>query len=342
MGSERRFQGRTAAVTGAAGFIGGAICDRLAAEGASVRGLDVNEAAAGHVHATGAEFVAADIVERGSLEPALVGADLVVHAAAYVHEWGRMDDFVRVNVGGTANVIDAARAAGVERVVHISSVVVYGYDDPAEQAEDAYRRAYGIPYIDTKAASDRLACRRGAIVVRPGDVYGPGSVPWVLRPLELARAGRLALPGRGDGVMLPCYVDDLADAVVAALERGEPGRAYAAWDGVPRPFAEHLARIARLAGAREPRRLPRALLELAGAAVEALARLRGRPPALSGRAATFVARRGTVSIARARDELGWQPRVAYDEGMRRTEAWLRERGLVQPAALDGRHGRGSG
>ena len=74
----------------------------------------------------------------------------------------------------------------------------------------AFRRAHGIPYIDTKSASDRIACRRGAVVVRPGDVYGPGSVPWTLRPLQMARAGQLAVPGRGDGLMLPLYIDDLA------------------------------------------------------------------------------------------------------------------------------------
>ena len=91
------------------------------------------------------------------------------------------------------------RAAGGERAVHISSVVVYGYDDPGEQEEGAHLRTYGIPYIDTKSASDRVARRRGAIVVRPGDVYGTGSVPWVVRPLELPRAGRLAVPGEGDG-----------------------------------------------------------------------------------------------------------------------------------------------
>ncbi len=81
----------------------------------------------------------------------------------------------------------------------ISSVVVYGYDDPAEQDETAHLRTCGIPYIDTKSGLDRLARRRGAVVVRPGDVYGPRSVPWALRPLELAKAGQLAVPGAGDG-----------------------------------------------------------------------------------------------------------------------------------------------
>jgi nucleoside-diphosphate-sugar epimerase len=327
--AEQRFRGRRAVVTGAGGFIGGAVCARLAKEGAEVTALDVDPAAEQRVAATGAAFVQADVGDREALGHALKGSEMVVHTAARVHEWGEMEDFVRVNVAGTANVLDAASAGGAERVVHISSVVVYGYESPLEQDETAFRRAHGIPYIDTKSASDRLACRRGAIVLRPGDVYGPRSVPWVLRPLEMARAGRLALPDAGDGLMLPLYVDDLAEAVVLALGAGQPGEPYAICDDHSRvTFQEHFNRLARMAGATEARRLPRPLLELVGQIMEAWSRARGQTPAFSARSATFVDRRGTVSAAKARGELGWEPLVPYEEGMRRTEEWLRQEGLI--------------
>ena len=176
------------AVTGAGGFIGNAVCGALSAEGADVRGLELNADAADRVRASGAAFEQCDVVDRPVLARCLGGADSVVHTAAHVREWGDMDDFVRVNVQGTRNVLDAAVRAGADRVVHVSSVVVYGYDAPGEQDDDVFRPHCGIPYIDTKSASDALACRRGAVVIRPGDVYGPHSVPWVLRPLELARA----------------------------------------------------------------------------------------------------------------------------------------------------------
>ena len=199
-----------------------------------------------------------------------------------------MDDFVRVNVAGTANVLDAAAEAGADRVVHLSSVVVYGYESRSEQDEAAFRRAHGIPYIDTKSASDRLACRRGAVVIRPGDVYGPGSVPWTLRPLQMARAGQLAVPGRGDGLMLALYVDDLAEAVVLALAGGEPGEAYAVWDDrAGSPSRSTSTGWRDSAVSREARRLPRPVLELAGMATEGWAKLRGKPPA-------FTAARGDL------------------------------------------------
>ncbi len=324
----RRFEERTAAVTGAGGFIGGAICRGLAAEGATVTGVEIDPATAERVRETGAGFAPADVTDRGALDRALEGAELVVHAAAYVRDWGTMEEFVRVNVGGTLNTLDAAEAAGAARVVHISSVVVYGYHHPGEQDEGAFHRTYGIPYIDTKSAADHLALRRGAVVIRPGDVYGPGSVPWTLRPLELARSGQLAVPGSGDGTMLPLYIDDLVEAVKLGLLEGEPGRAYTVWDGVPVTFGDYFDRFAALTGSRPARRVPRPLLTALAKGMELVAAARGRPPEFTTRAATFIDRRGTASNKRAREELGWEPRVSLDEGMERTEKWLGEEGLL--------------
>jgi nucleoside-diphosphate-sugar epimerase len=123
------------------------------------------------------------------------------------------------------------------------------------------------------------------------------------------------------------YVDDLVEAMLVVLERGEPGTAYTAWEGTPVGFAEYFARLAQIAGGGPPRRLPRPVLELGAAAMEAWARLRGTAPAFSPRAITFVERRGTVATNRIR-KLGWEPRVPLEEGMRRVEAWLRAEGLA--------------
>jgi nucleoside-diphosphate-sugar epimerase len=326
-----RFDGRKVAVTGAGGFIGNAVCRGMIGRGAEVAGLEIDEARGERVEAAGAAYVRGDVADLDSVWRGVAGcggADYIVHTAAHVREWGDMDDFVRVNVGGTRNVLDAARRESVERVVHISSVVVYGYDEPGEQDEEAHHRTYGIPYIDTKSASDALARRRGAVVIRPGDVYGPGSVPWVLRPVELARAGQLSVPGHGDGIMLPLYIDDLVEAVALGLSEGRPGRAYTAWDGESVTFEDYFNRIADLVGGRRARRLPRPLLTAAATAMEGIARLRNRPPPFSRNAITFIDRRGTVSVRRIREELGWEPRVDLDEGLRRTEEWLRAEGLL--------------
>jgi nucleoside-diphosphate-sugar epimerase len=331
MPEEIRLEGRRAAVTGAGGFIGAAVCRRLMAEGAAVTAIDMRSDALAAAVAAGADPVPADITDRTEIEGALAGADLLVHCAAIVSDAGSMADHISVNVGGTAMVLAAAAAAGVERSVHVSSVVVYGYDNPAELDESAHLRNCGIPYIDTKSASDRLARGRGAVVIRPGDVYGPGSVPWTRRPYELARAGRLAVPGRGDGQMLAVYIDDLTEAILLGLTRGAPGEAYAAWnDSEPVTFAEFFDRVAAMAGTRA-RRLPAPVLRLAGMAGEIAAHVTGGPPELTRHSVVLISRAGTVSAARARSELGWEPRVSLDEGMRRAEEWLRAEGLAAPS-----------
>jgi nucleoside-diphosphate-sugar epimerase len=291
----------TIAVTGASGFIGAALCERLRADGDRVIGVDIG----------GEPDRRADVSDPSATVAALGGADAVVHAAAIVAERGRMEDFVRVNVRGTRNVLDAA---GPRRTVVIASVAGWGYEFRRELPEDAPPRPCGVPYVDTKGATETLALRRGATVIRPGDVYGPGSAPWVVRPLEMIRAGRFFLPSPGDGVMTLVYVDDLVDAIVRALrEPRAAGRAYTVWDGSPVPAREYFERL----GGRPVRTLPAAVLRAA-------ARAMGAGPA----AVTFVTRRAAYPNERARAELGWEPSTTLDEGMARTREWARATGLL--------------
>jgi nucleoside-diphosphate-sugar epimerase len=326
--------GRRCAVTGAGGFIGRALCARLASSGALVQGLDVDRNAAERVAGAGASFVHCDTTERGSVRSALEGVELVVHAAARVSDWGPMEDFVRVNVGGTRNVLDAAREAGCEQVVHVSSVASWGYEHREELDEDAAPRPCGIPYIDTKGASDAFALARARAgepiaVVRPGDVYGPGSTPWAVRPLEGIKKRQFMLVGKGEGIMTPVYVDDLVEAIVLALVKPEArGQGFTVWDGEPVTCAEFFGYYASMLGRDGLPRLPRPLAALAGAVQEAAARVTGRPPTFTRNAITFVSRKAPYSNRRAREVLGWEPRVKLDEGMRRTEQWFRQEGLL--------------
>jgi nucleoside-diphosphate-sugar epimerase len=284
----------TIAVTGASGFIGGHLCARLEAQGETVIRVDRHNA---------------DVADPSSTIAALAGADAIVHAAAIVAERGRMEDFVRVNVRGTRNVLDAARG---RPVVVLASVAVWGYEFDRDLGEDALPRPCGIPYIDTKGAAETLALRRGATVIRPGDVYGPGSVPWVIRPLEMMRAGRFFLPSPGDGIITPVHVDDLVEAIVRAL--GAPtGRAYTVWDGEPVTARTYFG----LLGGVPVRTLPAPLLRAAASTL-------GVGPA----AVTFVTRRAAFPNTRAREELGWEPRVSLPDGMERTRAWARHAGLL--------------
>jgi nucleoside-diphosphate-sugar epimerase len=322
-------RGKTIVVTGAGGFVGRAVCARLLADEAHVAAVDRDRAGLAEVAALGAEPRRADVTDRAGTAAALEGADGVVHTAALVGDWGALEDFVAVNVRGTRNVLDAA---GTARVVHVSSVATWGYEFRRDLDEDAPVRACGEPYVDTKAAAHVLALRRGAAVVRPGDVYGPRSVPWTLRPLQALRARTLVLPGRGDGLLTLVYVDDLVDCLVRALTHpAAAGRAVTAWDGHPVTAREFFGRYARMLGRDGVPTLPAPLLRAAAVGPELLARVRGGTPSVSRSAVTYVSRRAVFPNARARELLGWRPQVDLDEGMRRTEAWLRAEGLLAAA-----------
>lgn len=327
-------QGKRCVVTGAGGFIGRALSERLVAEGARVTGLDSNQAASRSVQATGAQFVLCDTTDSPATARALEDAELVVHGAALVSDWGKMEDFIAVNVRGTRNVLDAAAAAGVERTVHLSSVVTWAFDHHVELDEDAIPRQSGVPYIDTKAASDALARSRGergqaVVVLRPGDVYGPRSVPWAIRPFEMIRKRQFMLIGGGEGLVLPVYVDDLVDAIVLALTTpGIDGDAVTVWDGEAVTCEQFFSYYAQMLGRTRLPKLPKPLVSVAATGQELVARLTGKPPAFTRNAITFFSRKAKLSNRRAQELLGWHPQVSLDEGMKRTEAWFRSEGLL--------------
>ncbi len=163
-------------------------------------GVDQSPEAAARARDLGAETVVADLSDPDVLENWMQGCDTVVHTAAIVRESGPLDLFRQINVEGTVDAAHAARAVGVSTFIHLSSVMVYGFDYPENVAEDGPRKGQGNPYCQTKIESEDALLplndppRFKAIVVRPGDVYGPGSVPWVKRPIELMQKGMFALP----------------------------------------------------------------------------------------------------------------------------------------------------
>jgi nucleoside-diphosphate-sugar epimerase len=303
-------------VTGAAGFIGRALSERFRADGWDVSGVDL---------AADPErgIVAGDVAERGPWQD--VWADLVIHTAAVVSMRATgLDDVWRANVVGTRNAVEAAERAGA-RLVHFSSVTVFGTDFADGVEETAPVRVTGLPYADTKIASEQLVLqahldgRVEATVVRPGDVYGPGSRAWAVIPYELLRRRRFLLPAGGRGVFSPVYVDDLVDGVVRAVG-GPAGQVFTLSGGVGVPNRDFFGAYADLAGTR----LPTAPAPVA----LAFARVRQALPGdddVNPFAVRYMLRRGTYSIAKARAVLGYAPAVGLEEGLARTVQWLQAR-----------------
>jgi len=316
-------------VTGAAGFIGRALCERYRELGAEVRGVDL-------VPGDGAGIVAGDISEPGEWQRHAAGCELVIHTAAIVSMRSSFEGFWAANVRGTRLAIDAAAGGGARRFVHLSSVVTFGFDYPDGVDERWPVEPNGVPYVDTKIASEQVALAAHAdrevdcTIIRPGDVYGPRSRPWTILPVELIAAGRFLLPARGRGVFNPAYVDNLVDGIVlAAGAEVAAGQIFTLSDGVgveTREFFGHY--VGMLGDVRAPRELPTRVAVALAAGAERALRLARVENEVNANAARYLARRGVYSTRKARALLGYEPVVDLDEGMRRSERWLRENGLL--------------
>lgn len=310
-------------VTGALGFIGRAVSRRLRERGIEVRGMDVRGE-------PDLDVVGGDVAADGSWQRHAAGCDLVVHTAAIVSMRRDPGPIWDVNVLGTRRALDAAREGGAQRFVHLSSVTAFSFDYPDGVTEAHPIRPNGVPYVDTKVASEQVVLQAHAAgelpctVVRPGDVYGPGSMPWTVWPVEELARGRLLLPAFGRGVISPAYVDNLVDGILLAGEREEgAGQVFTISDGVGVTTSEFFGHYARLLD-KPLRRVPTLASRALAAAVM---RLPGSGE-VSPAAVAYVAKTGTYSIAKARRLLGYEPAVDLEEGMRRTTDWLRAEGYA--------------
>lgn len=319
-------------VTGAAGFIGRAVSRRFSGEGWAVAGVDLTDSSEGD---TTAAIVAGDVSEPGPWQDSVSGSDLVVHTAALVSNTATIDEAWAVNVCGTRNVIDAAVAAGASRIVLFSSCAVYSHHRAGGVTELTPVRPSGGAYGDTKIAAEQVALQSHATgeidvtILRPGDVYGPGSRPWTIIPIQMLKAGQVVLPARGRGTFVPVYIDDLVDFVHrAATAEAARGQVFNVTGGVSVEAREFFAHYCRMLGIDGPRVAPTSVAVALAEVIGGTLRLLGRHSEANAATMRMLAATGSVSIAKARDLLEWEPKVTLEEGMQRTEKWLRANGLV--------------
>jgi nucleoside-diphosphate-sugar epimerase len=316
-------------ITGAQGFIGGALVQRYRTLGAEVFGVDLAADA-------DAAVLAGDISEPGPWQLHAAGCDLFIHTAAVVSNAVDLDRCWRINVLGTRRALDAAVRGGARRFVHFSTVRAFsdvGFPDGVDERHPV--RTDGNPYVDTKIAAEQVVLQAHAAgeipctVIRPGDVYGPGSRPWTLLPIELIKARRFVLPAMGHGVFSPAFVENVVDGVLlAAMNAGAAGAVLTISDGVGVSCAEFFGHYYRMLGRRGPVVLPTRIALALARANAAAARISRRETELNETSVLYLARTGTYSIARAREVLRYEPQVDLVEGMRRTEEWLRRQGLL--------------
>ncbi len=328
--------GRRILVTGATGFIGGHVTRRLLErEPATVRILVRDARKADELVKLGAEAVEGDLGDMGSLERAVEGTAAVIHAAAQVSSIPKRETFSQANRRGTENVLWAASRARVPRVVHLSSIAVFGVPAEGEITDRSPRGTSGDPYADSKydaeVAVERYSRERGlpVTILRPSAVYGPGSTHWSVIPLKRIKKGSFFLVEEGQGLLNYVYIDNLVDAVVLALQSDTAASdAFIVNDGAV-TCCEFYKAYARMAGITKKL----SSVSLLGAKVwvryrNLVAAVKRESSRVPTEAVGFLASRAVYRQTHIEETLGHHPRIDLREGMRRTEAWFHETGLL--------------
>lgn len=331
-------------ITGASGFIGGRLAQRLAREGRAVRCLVRASSDTSALERLDVELVVGDLTDAASLTRATHGCQHVLHCGALVSDWATVEEIARINVRGTRDLLAASIAASVRRFVHLSSTDVYGYPDGARVDETHAATRFRNWYAETKLHAEAEVRRAeapgvlDAVILRPATVYGPGSKDVVGEIARAIQARHMLLIDRGRPIAGLCYIDNLIDAAVLALGHdAAPGNAFNVSDGVDvtwRRFTDDLA-----AGlGRPPVRwsIPYPVANALGFSLEHGYRLLRRgtglsaPPLLSRQAVQVLGKSQDFSNRKLRELLGWEPRVDYRSGLDATLAWLREE-YLKPA-----------
>lgn len=324
----------TVLVTGATGFVGGHLVDRLVAEGIGVRALARPESDARRIEAL-VEVARGDLTDVRTLERAADGCSLVYHVAATTSSRVRSRvDLRETNVQGTLNVARAAARAGVERFVHVSTCGVYGFRC-APFADESTPPAPDTPYRRSKAQAERglsaLAAATGlrVVVARLSSVYGPRAKNWV-RICRSIQSGAFRRIGSGRNRVHLCHVSDVVSGLRACAEApGIDGRTYNLAGPAPISMDGLVDALSRALGARRAARVavPGFPIHVLRGLDLAAARALGTRPRRIGTYDLFLADR-CFDISRARAELGWNPVVEAEEGLAELVAHYRDEGLL--------------
>lgn len=322
-------------VTGGGGFLGRAIVERLRAAGKAVRVLARQNYA--ELRESGVELHRADLADASAVTAATRGCGLVFHVAARAGVWGRYRDYFEPNVIGTRNVLRACRENGVRRLVYTSSpsVVFDGRDLCGVEESTPYPRRHHSHYSATKAIAEQEVLAADGphlrtVALRPHLIWGPRDNHIVPRLIARAKAGKLWRVGDGTNRVDTTYIDNAADAHLCAADAllrnaRASGRAYFISNGDPRPLWEIIDGILASAGLPPVRRsISRRAAYAAAGVFELLygvARISREPP-MTRFVANELATSHWFDISAARRELGYEPRVSIDDGLRRLAEWI--------------------
>jgi nucleoside-diphosphate-sugar epimerase len=323
-------------ITGATGFIGGHLAERLVQEGHQVRCLVRASSDTSLLDKLDVEIAVGDLTSARSLAGAAHGCRYVFHCGALVSDWATTKEITRINVEGTRNLLEASVGASVQRFIHFSTTDVYGYPGGAAIDETHTPTRFRNWYAQTKLTAEAEVRRAekahalDAIILRPATVYGPRSTEVIGEMARAIRGGNMLLVDGGRAVAGLCYVDNLIDAAVLALRHdAAPGHAFNISDGLGVTWKEFTNGLAKGLGCSQVRwSVPYWMANGIGFALEHGYRLLRNttrlktPPLLSRQAVHVMGKNQDFSNRKARERLDWEPRIDYVTGLEATIEWL--------------------
>jgi nucleoside-diphosphate-sugar epimerase len=314
-------------ITGANGFIGSRLLQHYKSQGIAVIGVDLT--------GNQEDIFQGDIGQPESISHLLADCEVVIHTAALVSNAIADADMWRVNVLATHNLVEAAKKHHIKRFVQISSIVAYGNTATGELDENHPVHADGGSYVLTKLASEHAVLAATAnsamelVIIRPGDVYGPGSRPWVVLPLEAINKGQFMLPAKGEGFFRPIYIDDLIRGIALATTSQQAAGeiinlSCEGYITTAQFFSYHY----RWLNKRGPLKVPTSLALFAAATASKIAGVTGGVNEASTATVRQLSTNSWFSIAKAERLLGWKPEVSLNTGMQASQEWAKSQGLI--------------
>jgi nucleoside-diphosphate-sugar epimerase len=324
-------------VTGASGFLGGHVVEQLSKGGHDVRVLARKTSNTKFLRTLDrVEIVQGSIEQADRVAEAVEGIDAVVHSAGIVKA-RTPDDFVKVNVGGTSNLIQAARKRGkgkLKRFVHVSSLEACGPSSdgkPVPEEQENPVTAYGRSKLAAEkivlSAKDDLP----VTILRPGAIYGPRDHE-ILEAFKSIQRGLLPLVAGGESLGMYIYAPDCAAACIRAIDAHTPsGSIYFVDDGSGGISQKQMLADAERALGRKAlvrMNLPMGFLMGVARGVEVFGRIANKPVMLTREKAQMLMQHWVCSSDRTRADLGWEPKVPWSEGVKLAVAWYRDNGWL--------------
>lgn len=323
-------------ITGATGFLGFRACEYFHELGYEVVGIGRNEQKGKQLMEQGIRFEKLDLIERDRLVHICKGMDAVIHSAALSESWGEYKDFYRANVECTENMLYATQMNNIKRLVHISTPSIYFNLNSRENVKenDALPKTFVNAYARTKYIAEQKvqkAVEHGldAIILRPRALFGPRDTTILPRLIELNQTRGVPLPNDGQAVTDLTYVDNVVRAIELSLKAPSTcsGQVYNITNGEPMILKDALEKLfTHLHMPFRKKKIPYSVLKTVATILESTYRVfkMNKEPLVTKYSVSVLGETQTLSIEKARKELGYAPIVSIEKGIETYAEWWKQ------------------